>query len=249
MRRCACWSACGDDGGFLMRRLGLRCACGTCMLLLAIGVCDSRTLMPGLVPQHACTHLPILVRSSQPGSDPFTEQRKAKKERVAKQEKARLANLQHAVEVGGKRALPPTLRLAASLPEHGRGKPIRSRDFKNEVLGRKESAVIHVDLDMRPRFCGSVRWLEDSPRLSLCTFHSFIHFPPHCAAERDDKAGVHLHRLAGAVRPRGARREDGRSQASGEEEGPAATGFQGAGRVWISISCPISHRMALTNLH
>ncbi|KAK2080320.1 hypothetical protein QBZ16_000173 [Prototheca wickerhamii] len=79
--------------------------------------------------------------NEEPGSDPFTEQRKAKKERVAKQEKARLANLQHAVEVGGKRALPPTLRLAASLPEHGRGKPIRSRDFKNEVWEREESAL------------------------------------------------------------------------------------------------------------
>lgn len=71
--------------------------------------------------------------SPQPGEDPFAQMRKDKKARVDKQEKARLANLKAAAKAGGKAALPPTLRLAASLPEHGRGKPLKHRDYKDEV--------------------------------------------------------------------------------------------------------------------
>lgn len=41
--------------------------------------------------------------------------------------------MKNAVKVGGKQALPPTLKLAAALPEHGRGKPLRQKDFKDEV--------------------------------------------------------------------------------------------------------------------
>ena len=69
----------------------------------------------------------------EPGEDPFTQQRAAKRERVAKQDKRQLANLKAGAKAGGKGALPPTLRLAAALPEHGRGPPVKRRELKGEV--------------------------------------------------------------------------------------------------------------------
>lgn len=74
-----------------------------------------------------------LFRKLQVGDDPFSKQKRDKKARVAKQEKAQLANLKAAAKSGGKGALPPTLRLAAALPEHGRGRPVRHKDYKQEV--------------------------------------------------------------------------------------------------------------------
>ncbi len=70
---------------------------------------------------------------SQVGEDPFTKQRQEKKERVKKQEKQQLANLKAAAKAGGAGALPPTLRLAAALPEHGKGRPAKRKELKGEV--------------------------------------------------------------------------------------------------------------------
>ena len=65
--------------------------------------------------------------------DPFTRLRREKKERVKKQETQQLSNLKSAVKSGGKGALPATLKLAAALPDHGRGKPTKRKEFKAEI--------------------------------------------------------------------------------------------------------------------
>lgn len=65
--------------------------------------------------------------------DPFSRKLKEKKERVDKNKKQQLANLKHADKVGGKGALPATLRLAASLPEHGRGVPTKRKEMLGEL--------------------------------------------------------------------------------------------------------------------
>ena len=72
--------------------------------------------------------------------DPFTRKLKEKKERVKKNEKQRLGNLKTAVKEGGNAALPATLKLAASLPEHGRGKPSK----RKEMLGELKNTSKHV---------------------------------------------------------------------------------------------------------
>ena len=65
--------------------------------------------------------------------DPFTKMRKEKKQRVKKNEAQQLANLKAAAKSGGKQVLPATLKLAASLPEHGRGKPTKRKELKGEL--------------------------------------------------------------------------------------------------------------------
>jgi regulator of ribosome biosynthesis len=69
----------------------------------------------------------------QVGEDPFTKQRQDKRERVKKQAKQQLGNLKAAVKTGGAGALPPTLRLAAALPEHGKGRPVKRKELSGEV--------------------------------------------------------------------------------------------------------------------
>ena len=71
---------------------------------------------------------------AQVGEDPFTKQRQEKRERVKKNEAQQLANLKAAAKAGGGAgALPPTLRLAAALPQHGKGRPAKRRELKEEV--------------------------------------------------------------------------------------------------------------------
>jgi regulator of ribosome biosynthesis len=72
--------------------------------------------------------------------DPFSRGLQEKKERVKKQTQRQLANLKSAVKEGGKGALPATLRLAATLPEHGRGKPTK----RKEVLSELKKTSKHV---------------------------------------------------------------------------------------------------------
>ena len=79
-----------------------------------------------------CKHLD-LPEPLQPGEDPFGEQRKEKKARLASQEGRQLKNKQASDKVHGKPALPPTLKLAASLPEHGKGAPTKKRELKLDV--------------------------------------------------------------------------------------------------------------------
>lgn len=72
--------------------------------------------------------------------DPFTRMKKEKKERIKKQEARQLGNLKAAAKAGGRGVLPATLRLAANLPEHGRGKPTK----RKELLSELKSASKHV---------------------------------------------------------------------------------------------------------
>lgn len=76
---------------------------------------------------------PPLPLPLQPGEDPFTQLRKEKRERVAKQAKQQAANVKQALQTGGRAAVPATLRLAATLPEKGRGKPIKRKELRDEV--------------------------------------------------------------------------------------------------------------------
>ena len=69
----------------------------------------------------------------QAGEDPFGDQRKDKKSRIASQEGRQLKNKQASDKIHGKPALPPTLKLAASLPEHGKGAPTKRRELKSDV--------------------------------------------------------------------------------------------------------------------
>jgi regulator of ribosome biosynthesis len=73
--------------------------------------------------------------------DPFTLLAREKKERVKRQDKRQVANLKNAVKAGGAGALPPTLRLAAALPEHGRGAPARRRELQPELKAASRQAA------------------------------------------------------------------------------------------------------------
>ncbi|KAI3432847.1 hypothetical protein D9Q98_010431 [Chlorella vulgaris] len=77
-----------------------------------------------------------------PGEDPFTKQRQDKKERAKKQQKQQLANLKAAVKAGGMAALPPTLRLAAALPEHGKGRPAKRKELHDELKSATKQAAV-----------------------------------------------------------------------------------------------------------
>jgi len=67
--------------------------------------------------------VPIIVAGPNdvPGEDPFTKATKDKKGRVARQEQQQLDNVKAAVRIGGKGAIPATLKLSASLPNHSSG--------------------------------------------------------------------------------------------------------------------------------
>jgi hypothetical protein len=96
--------------------------------------CGNGTKLPILATYLCCScHFCWLPPLPQQGEDPFTKQRQEKRERVRKQEKAQLNNLKAAAKAGGVGALPPTLRLAAALPEHGKGLPVKRKEFHGEV--------------------------------------------------------------------------------------------------------------------
>ena len=75
----------------------------------------------------------------QDGEDPFTRARSEKRERVKAQAGRQLANAKASAKAMGVRgsaapaALPPTLQLAASLPEHGRGRPVKRKEIRDDV--------------------------------------------------------------------------------------------------------------------
>lgn len=73
----------------------------------------------------------------QEGEDPFTRQKAEKRDRVKAQAARQLANAKASAKAMGARApppvLPPTLQLAASLPEHGRGRPVKRREIRDDV--------------------------------------------------------------------------------------------------------------------
>ena len=69
----------------------------------------------------------------QEGSDPFTDMRQGKKDRMKLNDKQHMGNLKAAMKASGPGALPATLKLAASLPEHGKGKPTKRKDLEADV--------------------------------------------------------------------------------------------------------------------
>ena len=73
------------------------------------------------------------IGTLQAGEDPFGDQRKEKRARVGSQEGRQLKNKQASDKIHGKPVLPPTLKLAASLPEHGKGAPTKRRELKADV--------------------------------------------------------------------------------------------------------------------
>ena len=77
----------------------------------------------------------------QVGSDPFAEMRLAKRERTQKNEKQQMGNLKVALKESGPRALPGTVRLAASLPQHGKGRPTKRKDMEDDVRCSASDAV------------------------------------------------------------------------------------------------------------
>ncbi|KAL3139884.1 hypothetical protein ABBQ38_004178 [Trebouxia sp. C0009 RCD-2024] len=80
--------------------------------------------------------------SDQAGEDPFGDQRTEKRARVASQEGRQLKNKQASDKIHGKPVLPPTLKLAASLPEHGKGVPTKRRELKADVgLASRQAGV------------------------------------------------------------------------------------------------------------
>ncbi len=66
------------------------------------------------------------------GEDPFSEMAKAKKERVKKQNRQQAENLKTNLKSG--HALPVTLKLAATLPENGKGAPpTKRKELKDDI--------------------------------------------------------------------------------------------------------------------
>jgi len=59
--------------------------------------------------------------------------KKDKAGRVKAGQMRELANVKNALKKAGRGAVPPTLKLAASLPEHGRGRPSKKMELKDDV--------------------------------------------------------------------------------------------------------------------
>ena len=59
--------------------------------------------------------------------------RQGKKDRIKLNEKQQMGNLKSAIKASGPGALPATLKLAARLPEHGKGMPNKRKDLEADV--------------------------------------------------------------------------------------------------------------------
>lgn len=56
-----------------------------------------------------------------------------RKGKVKAGKKRELANVKNTLKKVGKSAVPTTLKLAASLPEHGKGMPVKQKDLVGDV--------------------------------------------------------------------------------------------------------------------
>ena len=71
------------------------------------------------------------------GEDPFAALKQEKRERVKAQRQRQVANVKaSSKDKGGPVVLPPTLKLAAALPLHGKGKPSKRQEMQNDVSTR-----------------------------------------------------------------------------------------------------------------
>eukprot|EP00884_Botryococcus_braunii_P005004 jgi/Botrbrau1/14504/Bobra.0350s0009.1 len=85
---------------------------------------------------HDIKDIPIIEARSgdQVGEDPFSQMEREKKERVKTNSKRQLANLKANAKAGkGELQLPPTLKLAAQLPQHGKGRPTKRKELHPEL--------------------------------------------------------------------------------------------------------------------
>jgi regulator of ribosome biosynthesis len=70
------------------------------------------------------------------GEDPFAKLKQEKRERVKAQQMRQMANIKASAKAtGAKAALPPTLKLAAALPTHGKGRPPKRKEMHDDVCG------------------------------------------------------------------------------------------------------------------
>lgn len=69
----------------------------------------------------------------QVGHDPFLQMEKDKKGKVKSGQKRELANVKNSLKKVGRGAVPATLKLAASLPEHGKGRPNKRKELIDDV--------------------------------------------------------------------------------------------------------------------
>eukprot|EP00882_Tetradesmus_deserticola_P023738 GHRQ01025848.1.p2 GENE.GHRQ01025848.1~~GHRQ01025848.1.p2 ORF type:complete len:144 (+),score=43.50 GHRQ01025848.1:702-1133(+) len=108
-----------------------------------------------------CCSLPLALLL-QPGEDPFTLLRQEKRDRQKKQNKQQLANVKQALKTGGAAAVPATLRLAATLPDKGKGKPTKRRELRDEVRlahplrqhrNDMASTAVATPFPLSPSFC------------------------------------------------------------------------------------------------
>lgn len=67
---------------------------------------------------------------------------KDKKGRVKAGKKRELANVKNTLKKVGKQAVPSTLKLAATLPEHGKGKPNKRKELVDDVSTTPGSPAI-----------------------------------------------------------------------------------------------------------
>ena len=75
--------------------------------------------------------------------------RQEKRERLKKNEKQQMGNMKLAMKQSGPRALPGTVKLAASLPQHGKGRPAKRKDTEDDVrpplcLLMQERKALHL---------------------------------------------------------------------------------------------------------
>lgn len=72
------------------------------------------------------------VEHEQVGEDPFTKMDEDKKLRVAGQSEREVRNAQSAAKKG--RKVPASVRLTSSLPEYGKGNPLKRKGLEKEVI-------------------------------------------------------------------------------------------------------------------
>ena len=78
----------------------------------------------------------------QVGDDPFLQMENDRKGKVKAGKKRELANVKNSLKKIGKSAVPTTLKLAATLPEHGKGKPTKRKELVSDVSSDSTSRLL-----------------------------------------------------------------------------------------------------------
>ena len=103
------------------------------------------------------------------GEDPFTQLKQEKRERVKAQHQRQVANLKTSSKGGGDAVtLPPTLKLAAALPAHGRGKLSKRQEMQDDV---RALAPAFPNKDPALRLTSNHCWLVASLSISFGMLH------------------------------------------------------------------------------